>query len=120
MTVSADFSEVLAWADKLDRAPAESDRVIEAAIDKFAPLVLAEQQANVPVRTGDLYDSLAIDRTGKHSARIGAIQGGAAWRAHFIENGTATLPPEPFIRPAGERYRDEIAWDVAAGVVASL
>jgi HK97 gp10 family phage protein len=116
VTVSADFSELLTLADDLDEVPAQSDRNIAGALDVTAEKMLAEMQANVPIgETHLLYDSLAIERDGPKVGRIGSLNGPGAARAHLTENGTAIQPPQPFIRPAGDRYEDEFASDVADG-----
>jgi HK97 gp10 family phage protein len=116
MNFTTDLSQLVKLGQDLVGAAVQSDVNIARAIDEVAPKILAEQQANVPVRTGKLRDSLGIDRKGPAEARIGAInKDPAGWRAHFIEDGTAHSAPHPFIRPAGTKFEAEFARAVLAG-----
>lgn len=112
---SADLSQLDLLAARLAVAAALSDRIVERAVDTTAEKVLAEQQATVPVLTGELQQSLGIERIDGNIARIGSISGPAADRAHYVEYGTAHMAPQPFIRPAGEKFKPAFVKAIAAG-----
>jgi HK97 gp10 family phage protein len=110
VSVSVDTSELTSLAGDFMKLAVTAPVVVAAALKVVAPKVLDDQLANVPIYAGDLQDSLGIAWESPTSARVGAvIPGSAAWRAHFIENGTAHHGPQPFIRPAGDKYADEYA-----------
>ncbi|MBB3034054.1 HK97-gp10 family putative phage morphogenesis protein [Alteriqipengyuania lutimaris] len=94
---------------KIDRTVAAVDgRRQGAALEEAAEPVLARMQQLVPVRSGELRDSLSIVLADDGlSVSIGPV-GGAAWRAHFVELGTVNMPAEPFIRPAFDGEKDNM------------
>jgi HK97 gp10 family phage protein len=110
MTISADTSEVTSLAGDLLKLSVTAPIVAAATLKIIAPKVLEEQRANVPVLSGDLMDSLGIAWKGTTTARVGAVvPGSAGWRAHFTEDGTVHSAPQPFIRPAGDKFANEFA-----------
>ena len=80
-------------------------KAIFFALRKGAQVVAADMKNRVPVRTGDLRDSIADVRTAKKAARGGAqvrigFRKPHSRRAHLTEFGTSTQPAQPFVRPA--------------------
>jgi HK97 gp10 family phage protein len=90
-------------------------------IRSLAPVISAAK-SNVPVYRGDLRDSLKVTtklskRQQRENARAVAdgkasvqLYAGAAAlpHAHLVEFGTATMPPQPFMRPAWDANKDEV------------
>ena len=80
------------------------------------------------VDSGDLMQAvhMRVDSRGL-SVRVGYWQKGnkknwkkAGWRAHFIEFGTHKFPAFPFIRPAFNKIRRDVAKDVDKDVDKAL
>ena len=118
MNITAELGNLVQLTQDMVGAAVQSDANIAHAIDQVAPKILAEQVANVPIRTGALRLSLGIDRQHPHEARVGAIhREPAGWRAHFVEDGTANSAPQPFIRPAGDKFEAEFARTILAAPV---
>lgn len=119
----------------LNKLPVEiAKKVIEQATRAAAKIVLEAAQRKVPIRTGQLKDSLAIKKDTKAFKRAGLVvykvganlsarRGKIAPHAHLVEFGTkggvvksgrfagAKIPPmaaRPFLRPALEESRAEI------------
>ena len=112
-----------AWAKVLTAAAAtiaqrESAHVIDTA-DKIA----ATQRDLVPKDRPELVDTIAATRVnsgddlrqGDLEADIGPsmAHGDQYFVANFIEGGTATLPPRPFVAPSAVKHADEFAGKVA-------
>lgn len=90
-------------------------------IRSLAPVISAAK-ANVPVYRGDLKESLKVTtklskRQQRENAKAVAdgkasvqLYAGAAAlpHAHLVEFGTATMPPQPFMRPAWDSNKDEV------------
>lgn len=90
-------------------------------IRSLAPVISAARN-NVPVYRGDLKESLKITtklskRQQRENAKAVAdgkasvqLYAGAAAlpHAHLVEFGTATTPPQPFMRPAWDANKDEV------------
>ena len=114
--------------DNLNRlAPALAARVVGAGLFEGAKAARDFAKRYVPVRTGQLRDSIyAARRSGLVEnaggrrrvpgarAVFGAGRRGAN-HSVFIEYGTRNHPPQPFIAPAIERHRTEIFEKMAQG-----
>jgi HK97 gp10 family phage protein len=109
--------------EKLEQLPERlAVKVLAKAARKAFKPVLNDARGMVPQDTGALRDSLRITvRKGRGNEpmrvglRIGAAKGGnadaalpPARRWHFIELGTATQAPHPFLRPALDRNKQVI------------
>jgi HK97 gp10 family phage protein len=116
MTITVDVSEVTKLAARLVRDAALTKVRAERNVSEVAQEVLAEMQANVPVLTGALRDSLGIERVG-HAYRVGSLHGEAAERAHFTEYGTSDTAPDPFMSPAADSAGPRLARAVSDAVV---
>lgn len=100
--------KLTAKIDGFDRLGRKLDRIVASVdgrkrgkdLEEAAKPILTRMQELVPVRSGDLRDSLAIVVADDGlTVQIGPV-GDAAWRAHFVEMGTINMPAEPFILPA--------------------
>jgi HK97 gp10 family phage protein len=109
--------------EKLEQLPERlAAKVLAKAARKAFKPVLADARGMVPQDTGALRDALRITvRKGRGNEpirvglRIGAAKGGnadaalpPARRWHFVELGTATQAPHPFLRPALDRNKQAI------------
>lgn len=109
MKLTAKISGIEELSRKLDRIVASVDgrKQGDALMDAAEPILTRMQQL-VPVRSGDLRESLAITMGDDGlTVRIGPV-GQVAWRAHFVELGTVNMPAEPFIRPAFDSENDNV------------
>ena len=59
-------------------------------------------------RTGDLLGAIHVERVGPAEYSVVAGDGDVFW-GHFLENGTDVAPPYPFLMPAAEEHREDIA-----------
>lgn len=110
----------LEGAGQLDRALSQlpkslSRGVLRRSLTKAAEPVRDAAQQNVPVRTGELRDSLAVaTRLTPSQRRLQTRAGGvvvyvgASWpqgaHAHLVEFGTAHSAAQPFLRPAWDQH----------------
>lgn len=84
--------------------PRFTNRLGNKALKAGAQPIVDEAKRKVPVRTGQLRDSITsvVARTrepAQKKVKIGFLYP-AARRAHFTEFGTANQPAQPFLRPA--------------------
>lgn len=113
MKLTAKISGIEELSRKLDRIVASVDgrKQGDALMDAAEPILIRMQQL-VPVRSGDLRESLAITMGDDGlTVMIGPV-GKVAWRAHFVELGTVNMPAEPFIRPAFDSEKDNVTTKV--------
>jgi HK97 gp10 family phage protein len=108
---SADFSQLAKLAEDMVGAGVQSDLNLEHATDKVAEKIAVEQRNTAPVLTGALRDSISIEHVGKAEVRVGPT----VPYARFVEDGTANMAPQPFIRPAAAKFKDEYAHEVVSG-----
>lgn len=89
-----------------------ASKVGDQAVRAAARIVADEARRLVPVRTGDLRDSIAvkIERRSKGAdervAIVGQKRPGSSL-AHLTEFGTSKAPAQPFMRPALDAKADE-------------
>ena len=57
----------------------------------------------VPIREGDLRDSIGVDRD-----KLEAVIGPSLYYGRFVENGTAKMSPQAFMGPALDRHSHEL------------
>lgn len=79
---------------------AEMEAVLAAATKPIAEMA----QARVPVATGELRDSIEVKPAG--SGNVGIFM---AWYGAFVERGTVKQPAHPFLVPAAEAGKAEVA-----------
>jgi len=83
------------------------------------PRALGLARAYCPVKTGALRDTIRVERTGPHSAKLSAGDTNVRY-AGFVHEGTSRMPPRPFIAQALAVEREYIAQEIllrAAGVI---
>lgn len=110
MAANAKFT--LSGVAELDKAlrslgPRVATNVSARALRAMAKPIVQTARILVPVDTGILKKSITtkLGRVsgGQRTMAIGFKKGppgGASWRAHFVEFGTAHSPAQPFMRPA--------------------
>lgn len=119
------LDELLKKLDDLDNI--EADKAFQEGLVDGALIVVEEAKRLVPVRTGDLRDSLHVggfaDRTpgyrkigaygelkkpiGKGKS-YGVLAGSTLPYAHLVEKGSTHSRPQPFLRPAADTKQQEI------------
>lgn len=77
---------------------------IGEALRQAAELIVSEAQANAPVDTGHLRDSIEVTEESDDSVTVVA---GAEYAA-YVEYGTSKMAAQPFFEPAIESVRSEI------------
>lgn len=114
MKLTAKISGVEELTRKLDKIVAAVDgRKQGDALKEAARPVLERMQELVPVRSGNLRESLAIVIADDGlTVNIGPA-GKVAWRAHFVEFGTVNMPAKPFIRPAFDGEKNNVKAKIA-------
>lgn len=76
-----------------------------AALRKTALGIERDAKIIAPVDTGALRSSISTDFSGNAAAgRMSAEIGPTVDYAHFVENGTSRMAPQPYMRPAAERH----------------
>jgi HK97 gp10 family phage protein len=84
---------------------------VSAAVKEAAETIAVGAKERVHVDSGDLRDSIHVERTG--AAEYSVIAGDEnVFYGHLEEFGTSHSPPHPFLVPAAEAGRS-----VAAGLV---
>lgn len=78
------------------------------ALTEAAQYLREQIHDRVPVRTGDLQESIAEGEVIDGKVQVGPSQQGPAFRAHFLEFGTKYMAAQPFMRPAFEVSKDKL------------
>lgn len=100
MRIDIDTSEVRRLAVDLSKAPARVQRGAGQAIRKTAFDIERDAKILSPVDTGALKNSISTSiSAGGLSAEIGPT----VRYAHFVEEGTSRMSPQPYMRPAADR-----------------
>lgn len=81
------------------------ERALREAIDDAAEAGRARAEQLVPVRTGALKKSIRVTKRGALQADITA----SAAHAVFVELGTRRMRAQPFLKPAAEWVRANLA-----------
>ena len=81
------------------------DDAVRDGLKEAAKPVLAKARADVPVASGELRDSLEIEKPtitgpGKGFIRVKASQRKGGYHAHLLEFGTSRQRAQPYLRPA--------------------
>jgi len=95
-------------------ARATPEAVQREALHDAGEIVAERARSLVPVRSGNLRDSIAVADEGQSGV---LSQGGVevfvgpqadGFYGHFVEFGTVNMAAEPFMRPAFDATRDEV------------
>lgn len=78
-------------------------QAISDALDEMAESAVQGAQANAPVDTGELRDSITVGAKDNNSIEVGA----GAEHAPYVEFGTSTQPPQPYLEPEANRMESE-------------
>ena len=82
------------------------DPTVDAALRVAAEQVAQAAKARVPVASGDLRNSIHVERQGGGYAVIAGDD--TAFYGHMVEFGTSRTSPRPFLVPALEEQRGEL------------
>lgn len=94
-TLNMKTDNVGQWESALNNA-------IRSALDEMGTKCVGHAREVVPVKTGWLRDSIEHEVRGK-SVDIGTN----VYYAAYVELGTETSPPRPYLRPALENHEKE-------------
>lgn len=92
------------WRD-LSKSARQS---VYAALKETIPLVVDDAKSNVPVKTGDLKNSIKGGVKEKTDNVFGWVKAVDLKYAQSVEYGHGSYPPHPFLRPAFDKYRETI------------
>ena len=86
-------------------------RAVKEGAEEVAQAAQRNLAANGNVRTGELLNSIHVENAGPAEYRVVAGNN-EAFYGHFVEHGTDVAPPSPFLLPAAEENRHEVALKV--------
>lgn len=115
MTFRLDVTELAQYAERLEETAKEVQPAARKLTGQYANLIVKEAKRLVPVRTGNLRDSIRVTPSSE-AGRLGLAAAGIAADAPyagFVEFGTARMRPRPYIRPAVKRYEKEFLADMS-------
>jgi HK97 gp10 family phage protein len=105
--LKVDVSEILKLASDFKRAGGRVGAQVAGNVRKTTTAVERSARRNAPVDTGALRDGITQTITG--SGRGAGITGNVFSTApygRFVENGTATQAPQPWLGPAVSEHQD--------------
>lgn len=82
------------------------DRLLEA-VTELGERIADGAKDRVPVETGALRDAIHVRVKGQDVAVVAGDS--TAYYGHMVENGTVKVPPHPFLIPAYEAERANLA-----------
>jgi HK97 gp10 family phage protein len=91
---------------------------MDVAARAGAELVEQRAKGRVSVASGKLRDAIHVEREGLGEYAVVAGNK-AVFYGHIVEHGGAHSPAHPFLIPAGEESRGDVA-KIAAGLLRSL
>jgi HK97 gp10 family phage protein len=103
MTASMDFHELQTWAIELRGVQAQIFHRAELAVRKTAFDIERYAKEIVAVDTGYLKSTISTDFEKSKNQFIAHI-GPTANYGIFVELGTSRMRPQPYMRPATEKY----------------
>jgi len=96
---------------RLPGIAAELQPRVSNAVKEGAERVAESARQKVPVDSGELQNRITVERVAP--AEYAVVAGDSeAFYAHFLEWGTSDHAAQPFLMPALEENRDEVAADV--------
>jgi HK97 gp10 family phage protein len=112
MKIDAEMKGLDKALKKMKRYPEEKKAGVVNVIEKTSNNVEASQKQDVPVGEGETKDSIqTIIEADGLTARIGPM-GPKGFKKHWLEFGTVKMPAQPFIRPSGEKNRNQYISDL--------
>lgn len=96
------MDELANLAADLSAAGEKAQNMAADAVAKTAADIAADAKVFAPVDTGNLRNSIGYDIT-QDSGGVEAEVGPTASYAQFLEHGTSTMAPRPFLGPAFDR-----------------
>ena len=97
-------SEFRGMADRFRAAPDKAAGMIRTATAKAVLDTQRVARERAPVDTGYLRASIFTREGAQGATWWGEVQVGAKY-AYWVENGTSTQAPQPYMRPAHEQVR---------------
>lgn len=98
-------------SSRLPGIAAELQPRVSRAVKEGAERIAQSAIEKVPVDSGELQNRIHVERVAPGEYAVVAGDG-EAWYGHLVEGGTTHSPPQPFLMPALEENRDEVAADV--------
>ena len=97
-------NEFRGMADRFRAAPEKAAGMVRAATTKAVVDTQRVARERAPVDTGYLRASIFTREGAQGATWWGEAQVGAEY-AYWVENGTSTQAPQPYMRPAHEQVR---------------
>ncbi len=110
-TVTFDLSGLTAHANRLRAASLRVGVEAAAVIHAGAEAAVREVRARCPVDEGEMRNSVGFDLL---DAGLRAVIGPTDPAARFVEYGTSTVAPRPFVHPGVDAVRPQVAAALAA------
>ncbi|MDJ0321831.1 HK97-gp10 family putative phage morphogenesis protein [Pseudarthrobacter sp. PS3-L1] len=98
--MGADASSIRNIAASIGQAGARATRLGPVVVMKTAKDIEGTAKTMAPVDTGNLKNSIGVERTGDFSAEIGPT----ANYGIYLELGTSRMAPQPFMAPAFDKH----------------
>jgi HK97 gp10 family phage protein len=99
---------------RIPEIAAEMEARLEATLEAAGELIVKGAKERVPVESGRLRDAIHVETTAKG---VSVVAGSTeAFYGHMVENGTTHSAPHPFLVPAAEAAKDEIAAEATAAL----
>lgn len=104
------------FRSRLSKAAAELKLIESRAAKAAAEIVAAKARELVPVGPGEIHlrDRIHVEEADDGDGWFVVAGDNEAWYGHIVEHGGAHSAPHPFLVPAGEQSRGEIAALMAA------
>lgn len=104
MSLNVQVQGVERLLSNLSLLPHALRKSLDDTIDVVGEMIKVEAQRIVPVHTGTLQRSIFHNKIAELTHEIGA----AVFYAVFVEYGTSRMRAQPYLRPAIQKYQDQI------------
>lgn len=112
--MNADTGDLRRLAADLGGSQERVGRKVASILRDTASKVEASARAATPVDTGELRDSITTDFRGDgRSLGMTAWIGPTAMHGRFVEYGTASIAPRPFMAQAVDAHREDFERQIA-------
>lgn len=117
-----DMTDLTRYADRLEQAAGDISLAGRSALFQASTKVVQTAKQLVPVRTGNLRDSIGLapgTEGGRTGTALVSVVATAPY-AGYVEFGTVHMAPRPYMRPALARHKGEAQDGIMAAAVQLL